>query len=145
VISYRASLDVPRDTALRLAGWLAEHRRALGTRRGRRALGCFAQAVLVLRWFRDRTDVAALAPQPAALEVRSRTIRPRSPTASPALETAGDGQELARRRGFGGPLGTAKPVTTNAPASLRPQDGRSAQTVRGLSQRAGRFVRRDDR
>jgi len=61
VISYRASLDVPRNTALRLSGWLAEHRRAVGTRRGRRALGCFAQAVLVLRWFRDRTDLAALA------------------------------------------------------------------------------------
>lgn len=61
MIAYRAILDVPRDTALRLSAWLAEHRRSIGTRRGRRALGCFAQAVLVLRWFRERTHLAALA------------------------------------------------------------------------------------
>jgi hypothetical protein len=61
VISYRATLDVPRSTAARLAAWLGEHRRVIGTRRGRRALSCSAQAVLVLRWFRDRSDVAALA------------------------------------------------------------------------------------
>ena len=61
MIAYRATLDVPRDTAEQLSAWLAEHRRRIGTRRGRRALGCFAQAVLVLRWFRERTDIAALA------------------------------------------------------------------------------------
>lgn len=44
-----------------MTGWLAAHRRRLGTRTGRRALTCRGQTLLVLRWFRDRTDVAALA------------------------------------------------------------------------------------
>jgi hypothetical protein len=57
VITYRATLDVPAETALRLAVWLGEHRRSLGTRTGRRAAGCYRQAVLVLRWFRDDTSL----------------------------------------------------------------------------------------
>jgi hypothetical protein len=39
---------------------LAERRRR-GTPRGSRALSCFWQAVLGLRWFRDRTTAEALA------------------------------------------------------------------------------------
>jgi hypothetical protein len=39
---------------------LAEWRRC-GTPRGSRALSCFGQAVLGLRWFRDRTTPDALA------------------------------------------------------------------------------------
>ena len=61
VITYRATLDVPAETALRLAVWLREHRRSLGTRKGRRAAGCYRQAVLVLRWFRDDTSLRMLA------------------------------------------------------------------------------------
>ena len=61
MIAYRATLDVPADTALRLAAWLAEHRGQLGTRTGRRAIGCYRQAVLVLRWFRDDTSLRMLA------------------------------------------------------------------------------------
>lgn len=61
MITYRATLDVPADTALRLAAWLAAHRRDLGTRQGRRATGCYRQAVLVLRWFRDDTRMRMLA------------------------------------------------------------------------------------
>src|SRR5690606_41402592 len=44
-----------------LARLLAEERAARGTRRGRRALSVWGQAVLVLRWFRDATPVARLA------------------------------------------------------------------------------------
>lgn len=61
MITYRATLDVARPIGQFVAQLLTEHRRAVGTRRGRRALGPFAQAVLVLRWFRDATPVARLA------------------------------------------------------------------------------------
>ncbi|MEO3781751.1 transposase family protein [Actinocorallia sp. B10E7] len=40
---------------------LNSERRCRGTRRRRRALGCFAQAVLVLRWFCDGTRLRQLA------------------------------------------------------------------------------------
>jgi hypothetical protein len=61
VITYRATLDVPTDTAQTLARWLAEHRTRIGTRTGRRVLGWYRQAVLVLRWFRDDTCLRLLA------------------------------------------------------------------------------------
>lgn len=61
MIVYSATLDIPREVALHLAALLrAEHRRR-GSRRGRRALGCFRQAVVVLRWFIDNTRVCQLA------------------------------------------------------------------------------------
>jgi hypothetical protein len=61
VIAYSATLDLPREVALLLAGPLREERRRPGTRRGRRALGCFKQAVLALRWFIDGTRISPLA------------------------------------------------------------------------------------
>jgi len=61
VIAYRAMLDVPRETVLFTAGLLAAERRRRGTPRGSRALTCFWQAVLGLRWFRDHTSPDALA------------------------------------------------------------------------------------
>jgi hypothetical protein len=58
VISYRAT--PPRELAQFTAKLLwAERRR--GTPRGSRALTCFWEAVLALRWFRDRTAPDALA------------------------------------------------------------------------------------
>ncbi|MER5915015.1 transposase family protein [Streptomyces sp. NPDC001982] len=54
-------LDVQRSTAEHLARLLRSHRAEVGTRRGRRALGCFKQAVLILRWFVDGTRVSQLA------------------------------------------------------------------------------------
>jgi hypothetical protein len=54
-------LDVPRHTVEFLARLLAAHRRRLGTPKGSRALGPFRQAVLVLRWFRERGCVHCLA------------------------------------------------------------------------------------
>ena len=61
MIAYSATLDVPQETVYRLSGWLAAHRRQLGTRRGRRAASCYRQALMVLRWFRDDTRLRMLA------------------------------------------------------------------------------------
>jgi DDE superfamily endonuclease len=61
VIAYRATLDVPREVAWFVAKLLAAERRRRGTPRGSRALTCFWQAVLGLRWFRDCTAPDALA------------------------------------------------------------------------------------
>lgn len=59
-MTYAATLDVPRHTVEFLARLLAAHRRQLRTPRGSRALGPFRQAVLVLRWFRERGCVHCL-------------------------------------------------------------------------------------
>jgi len=61
VIAYRATLDVPRELVLFVAKLLAAERRRRGTPAGSRALTCFGEAVLALRWFRDRTSPGALA------------------------------------------------------------------------------------
>jgi DDE superfamily endonuclease len=61
VIAYRATLDVPRELAWFVSQLLAAKRRRRGTPKGSRALTCFWQAVLGLRWFRDRTSPDALA------------------------------------------------------------------------------------
>ena len=61
MIAYRATLDVPRELVQFTAKLLAAERRRRGTPRGSRALTCFWQAVLGLRWFRDRTAPDALA------------------------------------------------------------------------------------
>ncbi len=58
MLSYRASLDVPRALAQAVAALLFAHRARIGTRR---VLGCFAQAVLLLRFVRQRATVADLA------------------------------------------------------------------------------------
>jgi len=60
-VTYTAVLDVKRSTAEHLAGLLRDHRIAARTRKGRRALGCFRQSVLVLRWFIDGTRLSQLA------------------------------------------------------------------------------------
>jgi hypothetical protein len=54
-------LDVPRALAQYVGRLLQAERRVRGTRRGSRALTCFAQAVFGLRWFRQNTDVSTLA------------------------------------------------------------------------------------
>ena len=61
MITHRATFDVPRETVQFTAKLLAAERRRRGTPRGSRALTCFWQAVLGLRWFRDRTCPDALA------------------------------------------------------------------------------------
>ena len=61
MIAYRATLDIPRELAWFVAKLLAAERAQRGTPKGSRALTCFWQAVLGLRWFRDRTSPDALA------------------------------------------------------------------------------------
>jgi DDE superfamily endonuclease len=61
VIAYRATLDVPRELVQFTAKLLAAERHRRGTPAGSRALTCFWEAVLGLRWFRDRTSPGALA------------------------------------------------------------------------------------
>jgi hypothetical protein len=61
VITYRATLDVPTHTVLVVSDWLTAHRRAHDTRPWQRAATPYKQAVLVLRWFKERTDLVILA------------------------------------------------------------------------------------
>jgi hypothetical protein len=61
VIAYRATLDVPRELAQFVARLLLAERRRRGTPRGSRALTCFGEALLGLRWYRERTSPDALA------------------------------------------------------------------------------------
>ena len=61
MIAYRAMIDVSRELAQHLSRLLHAERRQRGTRKNSRALTCFNQAVLGLRWFRQDADVTALA------------------------------------------------------------------------------------
>jgi hypothetical protein len=60
-VTYTAVLSAREETVLFLSNLLRAERRRRGTRSSRRALGCFAQAVLLLRWFLDDTRMAQLA------------------------------------------------------------------------------------
>jgi hypothetical protein len=57
-VTYTAVLSVAEETVQFVSGLLAAERRRRGTRGRRRALGCYRQAVLVLRWFLDGTRLA---------------------------------------------------------------------------------------
>lgn len=52
---------MPRDTVLYLSALLPTERTRRGTPVGSRALSCYKQGVLVLRWFRDDTAIDTLA------------------------------------------------------------------------------------
>ena len=60
-VTYTAVLPVAEETVLFVSRLLAAERRRRGTRSRRRALGCYRQAVLGLRWFVDGTRPAQLA------------------------------------------------------------------------------------
>jgi len=60
-VAYTAVLPVAEETVLFVSRLLAAERRRRGTRGRRRALGCYRQAVLLLRWFVDGTRLAQLA------------------------------------------------------------------------------------
>ena len=60
-VTYTAVLDISEDSVLFLSALLRAERLRRGTRSGRRALGTYKQAVLVLRWFLDDTRMSALA------------------------------------------------------------------------------------
>ena len=60
-VTYTAVLPVDEETVLFVSGLLAAEQRRRRTRAGRRALGCYRHAVLILRWFCDGTRLAELA------------------------------------------------------------------------------------
>jgi hypothetical protein len=64
LIPYRAMLDVPAELLRYVSRLLAAERRRRGTPTGSRRLTCRDQAVLALRWFRDRTRIEALGRDP---------------------------------------------------------------------------------
>jgi DDE superfamily endonuclease len=68
VIAYRATLDVPVQTLVRVTAWLAVHRRRIGSPKGSRRASCRTQALLVLRWFRQAAPMRVLA-QDASLPI----------------------------------------------------------------------------
>lgn len=59
-ITYTATLPVRDQTVFYLSRLLHAERARRGTRTGRRALTCFRQAVLVLRWLLDGTRMSQL-------------------------------------------------------------------------------------
>jgi hypothetical protein len=61
VITYSATLDVPAETATLVTDLLIAERRRRGTGIGARAASARAQALLVLRWFREDTGMPTLA------------------------------------------------------------------------------------
>ena len=61
MISYSATLDVPEDTATLLTALLVAERLRRGAGVGARAASARAQAILVLRWFRQDADLQVLA------------------------------------------------------------------------------------
>lgn len=58
---YSAICVVPEETLLHVIALLCVHRRAIGTRTGRRAGSVRTQAKLVLGWFRDDAPIRLLA------------------------------------------------------------------------------------
>jgi hypothetical protein len=60
-VSYTAALPIGESAVAVLSGLPAGEQVQRGTRTGRRALGCYRHAVLVLRWFLDSARVAQLA------------------------------------------------------------------------------------
>jgi hypothetical protein len=60
VTPHRAILDVPRELIWFMSRLLADHRRVLGTRKGRRSLTPYRQAVFGLAWFREKRNIPNL-------------------------------------------------------------------------------------
>lgn len=59
-VTYRCTLPVDREIVTWFAARLQTERRRRRTRKGTRTLGCFRQAVLVLRWLFDGTRMSQL-------------------------------------------------------------------------------------
>jgi len=60
-VAYTALLTMREQTVVFVSGLLHAERLRRGTRAGTRSLSCFAQAVLVIRWFIDGTRLRQLA------------------------------------------------------------------------------------
>lgn len=61
MLSYRATLDVPVTTVACVSRWIQAHRVQTDIRPWQRATTCWTQAVLVLRWLVEGTEVRLLA------------------------------------------------------------------------------------
>ena len=61
MLTYRATLDVPVQTAVTVSRWIQAHRSRTDRHPWQRAATSWTQAVLVLRWLIDGTDVRLLA------------------------------------------------------------------------------------
>src|SRR3954451_15263152 len=103
-VTYSAVLPVSEETVLFVSALLATERRRRRTRSRRRALGCYRQAVLVLRWFLNGTRLAQLASDNAisasdGLPVSARGHRcPRRGRAGAARRAAGRPRRRAHPR-----------------------------------------------
>jgi hypothetical protein len=60
-VTYTAVLPIAEETVHFVSRLLAAERRRRGSRGQRRALGCYRQAVLALRWFVDDIRLPRLA------------------------------------------------------------------------------------
>ena len=85
MVSYRVTLDVPRDLIWFVSGLLADHRREIGTRKGAPRLGCYRQALFGLASFRDKGDIPRLgAVDPALADAPACYCQPgQNPALSP--------------------------------------------------------------
>lgn len=61
VLSYRATLTLPRTISRTILRWLSAHRRAHDTRPWHRAVSPWVQTVMLLRRLIEATDIASLA------------------------------------------------------------------------------------
>jgi hypothetical protein len=140
VIAYRATLGVPRELVWFVAELLIAERHRRGTPRGSRALTCFWQAVLGLRWFRDRAAADALARDHGIsratayryLDEVILMLAQESPDLREALERARDEglHELRSAAGSprsaveSGPPACCQPVSSEASAACPRHPGR---------------------
>ena len=82
-LSYTAVLPIAEETVHLVSGLLAAEQRRRRTRGRRRALSCYRQAVLVLRWFLDGTRLAQLATESAARRPTGICTRASTPSPRP--------------------------------------------------------------
>jgi hypothetical protein len=96
VYLYSVKLDVQRNTVRYVAALLRAERRRRGTRRDTRRLSPFKQAIFVLAWFRDKTDIERLgagfglsrSTAYRYLDEGIKVLAARAPTLADALERA---------------------------------------------------------
>ncbi|GAB7109672.1 hypothetical protein JCM4814A_79870 [Streptomyces phaeofaciens JCM 4814] len=100
LITYVATLDVPRHVAGFLARLLETRRRQIGTPRRFRALGPFRQAVLVPRWLRARGCVHCLARDAGVSQATGYRYPDNSPISADTRTTPGKHYAAAYARGL---------------------------------------------
>jgi len=96
LLTYRVRLDVPREVVLFVSRLLARRRKEIRTRKNTRKLGCYRQALFVLAWYRDKTDIPRLGagfglPQATAYRYAAggtKVVAAQAPGLEEALERA---------------------------------------------------------